>query len=69
MLLLSLLEREPLPLSGLDEVRGDVDVVVKSSDSSPIGELELGEVAGDLLLNLGWKKTYFWSIENSYKYN
>ena len=68
MLLLSVLG-EPLPLSCLDEVRGDVDVVVKSSDSSPIGELELGEVAGDLLLNLGWKKTYFWSIENSFKYN
>ena len=44
-------------------MRGDVDVVVKSSDSSPIGELELGEVAGDLLLNLGWKKHIFGQLK------
>ena len=56
MLLFSVLG-EPLlqlSLSSLEELSGDVDVVVKSSaDSSPIGELELGDVAGDLLLSFG----------------
>ena len=40
-------------------VVGDVEVVVTSSSSSPIGDVEVGDDAGDFPFNFGWKKIHF----------
>jgi hypothetical protein len=61
------LRRSKLVVGDVDVVFGDVDVVVASSSSSPIGEVDVGDDAGDLPFSFGWKKRFENSIVDAKK--
>jgi hypothetical protein len=63
------LRRSKLVVGDVDVVFGDVDVVVASSSSSPIGEVDVGDDAGDLPFSFGWKKRFENSIVDAKKQN